>query len=223
MTNDAPIKTKKSPYRASPIGELAPYSWITKPDTQFNQQGVYHGKLILSGDEAKAFLASLDTLVDEAFTSEIEKKPKAKQSKYSKYLPYEEETNEETGEATGRLVITFKQNAKIIPKDTSKPSQDIKIRVEDSQGNEIPGNIFIRGGSKVRFKFSPRTVTMEQSQKIGIRLDFSAIQIIELVTAESNGSRFGAVEGGFVYKVGGSSKPTDSDVAEQAETSSGDY
>ena len=65
-------------YQPSPIG-IARHSWINKPDTKFNTEGLYHTGLIMGDgvvstvEEAQAFKALIDADVEVAYADEFAK------------------------------------------------------------------------------------------------------------------------------------------------------
>lgn len=176
-------------FKVSPIGEFL-YPWVNKPDTKFNEEGVYSVDLALSGRAAEELKAMIDGAAEEAFEAETDKMTPAQKKAYSKYVPYEDEEDDE-GTATGRTIFHFKQNAKIKTKDGD--IKEIKIEVRDSK--DKPVNVAVYGGSEGRIMFTTRNIKMTSTKQAGVRLDFSKVQITKLQKASGGG--FGAVDGGF--------------------------
>ena len=186
-----PAKKKKQPFKYSPIG-IAHYPWINKADTKFKEGGIYSVDLVASGPEAVKLKDELQAMLAaelESFTADMTVKDK---KSWAVHPPYEVLTDD-ADVATGEIKFSFRQNAKIKAKDSDKV-HDIKIQQFDSQGNETKASIF--SGSKLRVMFTTRFIPMQSTKKLVMRLDFSAVQIIELVKGKRPG--FDKVEGGYV-------------------------
>lgn len=182
-------------YKTSPIG-TARHCWINRPDTKFNADGLYHTKLVLEGDDAAAFKAEIDADVERAYTEEADKavsegmKP-AELKKWSKYYPYEVETDDENGNPTGRVIFVFKQNAQIRLKDgTVKP---FEVGIRDRKNKAINDNVF--GGAEIRVLYAPRAIKMATAKQFGVRLDFSMVQLIK--SAPKSGGGFDEIDGAY--------------------------
>lgn len=188
----------KKTFYTSPVG-VALYPWINKPDTKYNPEGLFKVKLAVGGDEANTLKAQIDGFVDEAYEEYAkgdEKRPAwtpKDRKAWGKQYPYEEETDEE-GAPTGRILFTFKQNATIHLKDGT--TKDVTIGIRDSEDKALDVAIF--GGSKLRVMFSPRQSVLQTSKKVGVRLDFALVQVIELAKGSGSSLGFGAYEGGYV-------------------------
>lgn len=180
-----------SHYKPSPQGE-AIHPWINKPDTKYNAEGLFHVDLAVSGQEGQDMMEEVRLESDAAFeriVAEKELKP-AEAKKWSTYYPYTVEEDEE-GKPTGRVIFKFKQNAKIRQPDGAMKKFIMGIR--DSADKALKDvNIF--PGAILRAMWKARAVTMSGTKQIGVRLDFSMVQVI----AQADNRRgFGAVEGGF--------------------------
>lgn len=222
--SDTETKPKKNPYRDTPLGtELKPWAWFQKADTKFNQLGVYHGKLAFDPTNAdhKAFLDSVVAEAEAALAAHIEKLPPGQKKQWSLFVPIEPEYDQQ-GNETGRQIVEFKQNAKIVPKDPAAEPVDVKIEFYDSRGTEIPGGVWLGAGSEVVISYAPRVIAMASAKKVGVRLDFKRVQVVELVKPQSGGKRgMKAVSsGGYVHGA-----KSDADVAGAADKAAeeGDY
>lgn len=184
-------------YKPSFIG-VARHAWINKPDTKYNTEGLYHVGLIgdLSDATVQAFKDEIDAAVDLAFAEEVEKaKLKPAQAKaWSKYYPYVEEKDEDTGVPTGRIIANFKQNAIMTLRDGSKKVFVMGIR--DSMNKAVPKDTPVYGGATIRVLYKPRNVKVAGTKQFGVRLDFSMVQLLK--AAERTGAGFDEVEGGYV-------------------------
>lgn len=212
-------------YVPSPIGPVI-HPWFNKPDTKFNDDGLYHGKIVTSGPLAEKYAAEYQTMAEEAFAEHIQKLKDAgkltpaEAKKWSVYVPFEREEDDQ-GNLTGRIIFEVKQNAKIKLQDGSL--KEVKIGLYDSQDNEI--NVPIYGGSEVRVMWAPRVIPMPGQKRVGVRLDFSQVQVKTLKQSGGNGgSGFGALDDGYVADetsgsgFGGSSAPSG-----QTSSSDADY
>lgn len=200
-------------YDVSPALDFR-YPWINKADTEYNKDGLFHvdGVGRLADQEIIDLKASLDEAVDKAFADLTKDMKPGELKKWSKLYPYEMDEDDE-GNETGYIVFKFKQNAKIKLKDGS--TKNVKIGIRDSDDKLVSAQVF--NGTIGRVMYSERAIKVASSFKIGVRLDFAQVQIIEL--ASGSGGGFGKVEGGF--KGEASSKPAEDEAP--AEENVGDY
>lgn len=185
-------------YQMSPFG-VAVHPWINKPDTKFNELGLYKVGLLLSGPEAIAFKEAIDRAAQEGFDTimqEMADQSKAftpgERKKWSLYVPYEEKEDAD-GNKTGDIEFDFKQNAKIKLRDGS--TKDVTIAIKDANNSDMHKPVF--GGSVLRTMFAFRPIKMTSSKQAGVRLDFAAVQVRQLGTGAGGGFNFGVVEGGY--------------------------
>jgi hypothetical protein len=176
----------------SPIGEFTGFVWINKPDTKFNDDGVYKVDLTLEGDDAERLKDIIEAAAKTHLAEHTDEMPPAKAKKWSLYVPFDEE-EDEAGEPTGRTTFHFKQNAKIRSK--SGEVKDIAIEIRDSKDNII--NVPVFSGCEGRIMFSVRGIEMSSTSQAGVRLDFYKVQITKLAKGGSS-KGFGAVDDGFV-------------------------
>ncbi len=175
---------------------IARHCWVNKPDTKFNTDGLFHTKVVYEGQDAVDFKAEIDAFVEKAWQEESAKaieqgmKP-GELKKWSRYYPYEEETDAENGNPTGRLIVMFKQNHKIKLKDGSVKTFFVGIR--DRKNKETKDNVF--GGATIKVLYSPRNVKMSGVKQFGTRLDFSMVQLIK--AAPMSGGGFDEVDGDY--------------------------
>ncbi|CAE7866145.1 unnamed protein product, partial [Symbiodinium necroappetens] len=180
-------------FHISPIGEFQ-YPWVNKPDTKFNDDGLYSVDLILDGQDAAKLKAKIDGAAESYLNEHTDEMKPAQAKQWELYVPYNDELDEETGEPTGRTIFHFKQNAKIILKDGS--TKIVKIEIRDAGDNIINKQVF--GGSEGRVLFSMRGIAVSSSKKAGVRLDFAKVQVTQLIQGSAGSRGFGAVEGGYV-------------------------
>lgn len=198
---------------------VAQYIHVNEPDTKFKPENPeFKVDFILEGAPALAFKEKVDAQCEAAFEAfkETERyasmKPKD-QRELTIYRPYEEEEDDE-GNKTGRIIFNFKQNARIKLKDGTVKA--IKIGIYDASGTKEIHKPVTRG-SVLRVRYSFRALIMPQLKKVGIRMDFAAVQIKELASGGASGGGFGAVEG---YEDDGA---TYDSPAQQSGSDSADY
>lgn len=180
----------KTTFYTSPFGE-AIHPWINKPDTKFNEDGLFKLGLRLSGPEADKLKTAIDAAAEAAFDEMTAEMTPGERKKFSVYRPYAE-VEDDNGNPTGEIEFDFKQNAKIRLKDGTVKA--IKIGIQDSRGKDV--SVQVWGGSILRVMYSMRPIKMAGLKQIGVRLDFSMVQVKKL--GSGNSSRgFGAVEDGW--------------------------
>ena len=187
-------------YKDSPFGE-AVHPHFAVPDTKFNASGLFHVNLKLdtSKPDVKAFIAAIKEASEQAFKDYCEKEfgelsPKAREKKEAElsiYYPYSMEEDAE-GEETGYVLVDFKQNATIRLRDGTE--KKVVMAIYDAKGAEMqkdPGH-----GSVVRLRYAMRDIPMKSLKKVGVRLDFCAVQVRDFKPKSSGGGGgFGAVDG----------------------------
>jgi hypothetical protein len=137
----------------------AKFPWLTKADTKFNPDGVYKTDLILSSDEAKP----IATALKEHFAKHY---PKTKGK-----MPYAKEKDAD-GKETGDYVFKFKTK--------NKPA------LFDGAGKPIQ-NVNVFGGSKIIV--SATAAPYSTGGNTGVTLYLNAVQVVELVSGDSNGGQ----------------------------------
>lgn len=208
----------KSTYYDSPFG-VAVYPHLNKPDSKFNaDRPLYKTGLRLEGEAAQRMKEKVDEAAQAAFDEFMEEgdgkgMTPGERKKLSVYHPYTVE-EDDNGNPTGAIVFDFKQNAQIKLRDGTV--KDIVIGVYDAAGKEM--HKLVRGGSEIRVNYSMRPIPMKSLKQVGVRLDFSRVQVRKL--AEGNGGGFGAVDG---YEDDGSSDGFGADEAGGTSSGSADY
>lgn len=147
----------------------AAYPYITKADFQYNADGVFKTKLRVAEAEAADLITAIQEVVDDNFGS------KAKAAK----LPWKKDP--ETG------MVEFAMKSKFRPK------------VVDSGGKPIPETAIpaIYGGSTL--KIAGVLFPYNAGGNIGVSLQMSGVQIVELAEASGGNFDFGVEEGGFTH------------------------
>jgi hypothetical protein len=162
----------------SPKG-VAVYPKLNRADTKFNEDGVYSTKLLVSKDEAKAFVTQVKQVLKDYYeeTCKTQKKAKLKLAD----SPWKET---EDGE---NLEINFKLPAKV--KTKSGEAIELRPALFDCKGH--PTSELIGGGSviKIGCEASPWFVP---ALGVGITLRLRAVQVLELKSPSSGGNSFEA-------------------------------
>lgn len=181
----------------SPKGE-ARYAWITNPKTQFKQDGEYTLDVVFPLDEVEDFIATLDELNDKFFEKAKEGVKPTIAKGFVKGHPYKMEEDEE-GNETGNVIITFKTDAIITSKKTGKTWSG-KPNLFDAFGRKIEYDIKVGNGSVVKVAFLARPKGKNPLNAYGVKLVLKAVQIIELIEWDDGNAGsygFSEEEGGF--------------------------
>lgn len=188
-------KRKPLPKYNTPI-VTARYPHLNKPDTRFDDEGVYKCDGIAPADapETIELIAYLEGIRDAKF-DELDAK---KQKTYSKADVYEVELDD-AGDETGNVIFKTKLNAVGKNAKTNETWAN-SPKLFDSQGNKLPEDVSIWSGSKLIIAGKVMAYAMGSTKSVGVSLKCDGVQVLELVsgggqTAESFG--FGKVAGGF--------------------------
>lgn len=195
----------------TPVG-ISIHPWINKPDTKFNTNGVFHTKVVFdkSLPEVATLIAKIEEKAQERYDFLTKDLTPAERKKWKRYAPVEDELDDQTGEPTGRVILTFKRNHKIKIAATGE-EKELEVYVYDSLGNDIPGDDkpAIFGGTTMKVLFTFRDVKVPGTKNAGVKLDFFAVQIDQL--SKGRGRSIGAINGddpdsastsGYVYRAG---------------------
>lgn len=173
-----------SKIKTSPKGETV-YPWITQPDTQFNTDGVYHTKLLVDGEEAKATIKIINDVIAKEIAKQHQKTPDDIKPVNRAPLPYKEMED-------GRVEFNFKMRASGINSITKQPFTQ-SPRIVDDQLNEFPKDKNIFGGSIVKINYEPVGYNVAGTG-IGCTLRLKAVQVFKLVENTSVTQGFTKVE-----------------------------
>ena len=168
------------------------YPWLNNPDTKYKEEGMYHTLLLLDEAEHNQMAATLQPILDEFVSDELESTPARKS--WSINLPFEEELDDQ-GDATGKFAWKFTQVAKIVRE--GKDPLTFNITLLDAKTK--PCNVQVGGGSEAKIKFQVRPYAMSTSKSFGLSLKPGTVQIITLVERVSSNDTSGfEEEEGFV-------------------------
>ena len=188
---------KKIPLKKfnTPVG-VAKYPHLNKPDTRFDDAGVYKCDVIVAanGEGVQELVTYLEGIRDAKF-DELDAK---KQKTYTR-APVCEVELDDAGDETGNIVFKTKLNAVGQNKTTGDTWLNTP-KLFDSTGNPLPSDTAIWSGSKLIIAGKVMPYAMGSTKLVGVSLKCDGVQVIELVsgggqTADSFG--FGKVDGGF--------------------------
>lgn len=165
------------------------HPWLNRPDTKFNEDGLFHVKGIGAGDQVEKMKAVIQAAAEAALAEHVQEMKPMEAKKWGLYVPMEE-VEDDNGVATGETKFDFKQNAKITLRD--KTTKDIAIELRDAKDNIVDVPIF--GGTEGRIMYTLRPIVMTSSKQVGVRLDFFKVQVIKLAERKGGGAGFGAVD-----------------------------
>jgi len=160
---------KKIPVNISPIG-VSSYPYLNKPDTCFDDDGIYHVKMLFTKKEVKLIQDIVEPLMDGGF-----------------YNPIKPELDEDD-KPTGRYIVRFKMRA-IMKINGERVSQ--KPILTDTTGNPVISNI--GSGSKLRIAY--QAVPFDAGNG-GVTLRMKAVRVVELVKY-TPGVQWGVDDEGF--------------------------
>ena len=144
----------KIPVNISPIG-VAAYPHLNKPDTRFDDDGIYQVNMIYSKKEVKEIQDIVEPLMNGGF-----------------HNPVKPELGEDD-KPTGKFNVRFKMKALMKIKGKRVAQRPV---LTDTAGNRVISNI--GGGSKLRIAY--QAVPFDQG-KGGVTLRMKAVRVIELV------------------------------------------
>lgn len=171
-------------------GVLAPYAYLTKADTKYNDRGLYKAVVTLSNDDPRC-QAMIDEIVAahtenyEAICEEYKTNPpKAKPGK-KPLKPYEGEMpfcdNED-----GTTSFTFKSYASFTDKKTQEIVQR-QLAIVDGRGKKLASVPMIAGGSEVKVKYSLVPYGFTAVAGASVKLQLEAVMLLKLVEFGGSG------------------------------------
>jgi hypothetical protein len=169
---------------------VARWPKVNKPDTKFDENGVYSVDLILDGKDAETLIKQITEVRDAGYKEICAKEKKAKLKLAP--MPFKAEEADD-GTETGRTIFKFKLKAKGKSRDGSMYER--KVALFDSKG--APSKAEIWGGSTIKVAFEPRAWFVAV-HGVGVALQLKAVQVIELVSKGSGDSQsfgFGKEDG----------------------------
>ncbi|QOC54163.1 hypothetical protein [Caulobacter vibrioides] len=183
--NDQKILTPKG---------VAIYPHLNKADTKYNADGRFHTKLALDADdpETQAFVAKLEAIRDEVFDKKyaelVEAKKVARAKEMTKGPVFKVEVDDETGEETGRLLITVAMKHRVVSKKDGK-TYFLVPKYFNAKRVQLKNPPIIGSNSLLRCFVEPWASLKEDTKSVNVTLRLDAVQII---TLSSFGQRSGA-------------------------------
>lgn len=176
---------KTYPKLVSPKG-TAIWPRLNEPDTKYKPEGEFTCRLEFDADspEAKAFVAKLEKLRDEAFDEFVKENPKKKKATVAEVCREETDDN---GDETGKITFNFKMKHKITRKSDNKVFTKWPAIV-NAKRELLKNPPKIGGGSQLKVSFEAVPYFMESAKEFGLTLRMVAVQVINLVEFGS-GSR----------------------------------
>lgn len=176
--------TKKRRYSdmVTPKG-TAGYIWVHKPDTKFDEDGVYKADVTFAAADVAGIATRLREIAHEYKEDQVEAAPADRKGKL-KTAAVAEPTipvYDEDGNPTGDVKLRFKQKAIIRFRDGS--SKEAKPWIKDAKKQNTEAIPY--AGSVVRVVFQPAPYYVASSNTFGVTLRFVGLQIIELVSGGS--------------------------------------
>jgi hypothetical protein len=156
----------------TPVG-IARYPSLNKPDTKFDEVGVYKVNLEMSAEGAEPFLSQVESLLAEFVA---QKKTELKKDKLKMHqAPWEENDGQ----------VQLKLKVKALGKDKAGETYSRAPKLFNASGEVITDNI--GGGSKLKVAVVPYC-WYTASLGAGVTLQPKAVQVLELVTWGDGGS-----------------------------------
>jgi hypothetical protein len=152
---------------------IARYPSLNKPDTKFDEVGVYKVNLEMSAEDAEPFLSQVEALLAEFVA---QKKAELKKDKLKMHAaPWEENDGQ----------VQLKLKVKALGKDKAGETYSRAPKLFNASGEVITDNI--GGGSKIKVAVVPYC-WYTASLGAGVTLQPKAVQVLELVTWGDGGS-----------------------------------
>jgi hypothetical protein len=185
---------------------------LNDPDTKFKPEGEFSAKTRMKPkDFPKDILTKLEAMLAEfkaEKVAELKAKKEGAKAKTLKIAPIlREETDKETGEATGYITVNAKMKHSGVAKKTGKPwkrwpnlfdAKGAKIRGTD--GKALKAVPAIWGGTEGKVAVEAFPYYTPKDNEIGIAFKLEAFQLLKLVTGGGQSASdygFGEEEDGY--------------------------
>lgn len=187
---------QKKQKMTSPRG-VAVYPKLDKPDTKFKAEGVYSIKLRVSQEVADQLVSKLKPILDEYKAGEEFNKVAKKVGKAKvKQLDWYKDVNDDEGNPTGEVTMTFAAKASGKKKDGSEWKRG-PVATFDAKGTPLPKGTQVWSGSEVKVSFTPMP-WINPKGEYGVKLGLEAVQVLKLVSGgarDASDYGFGEEEG----------------------------
>lgn len=190
---------------------IAIFPKLHKPDTKWKAEGQYTVRLridpaTIPADLYTKFEALRDEKADEVRADLKAKKEGAKvKSLKIKPVAFAPETDKESGEETGSVIVNAKMTASGVSKKDGKPWTR-KPDIFDAKGKKLAKCPLVFGGSELKVACEARAYYSPKDNEVGVSIQLNGAQIIKLVT----GGDRSAADYGFAEEDGYEEAPEDS-------------
>lgn len=206
----------------------ARFPWLSAPDTKFDSDGVFKTDQVIPSDEP--IIAKIQELAEKALEEAKEEliakggKGAAQAKKLQLHVPFEDDYDD-SGDETGNVIVKVKSKASGTTKKGEKWER--KIPIFDASGKHLKNPPAIYGGSVLAVEVEVNPFAMPATNKAGVTLRISAVQIHELASGSGGGSAsshgFGVVDGGYVAEEDEAPQSSFSEPAEEQFDDSDDF
>jgi hypothetical protein len=171
--NNANKRNGKRESLVTPLGTLV-WPYLTRPDTKFSGDGVYHTYFTLPENDAKALQQIIDAEIDKAVEDARQELPQGSKKPIKRSAPpYRVNDN-------GEIEFSFKMRASGVNKKTGK-AFSFRPAILDHALKELPISLAIHGGTqaKISYHIAPYYKALVGA---GVTLRLQGVQIFKLVT-----------------------------------------
>lgn len=172
----------------SVLGTAEPFAYIAKPDTKYNDRGIYKVSLTIPNNKCQGMIDAIVKAHEEnyeALVEEYEANPPQTQRGKKPLKPYEGDMPfMDNGDGT--TTFTFKCYGSFIDKKTGETKQ-INLVVVDSKGKKMKDIPLIAGGSKLKVKYSMIPFGWSKVAGASVKLQLESVMLVELATFGAGG------------------------------------
>ena len=178
--------SNKKPTTLTPRG-VAIYPHLNTADTKWHATGKFHTKLAMAVDDpqVQAFIAELEQLRDEkyqeVYDALVADKKLARAKEVTKSDVVKAEVDEETGDETGRVIISVSMNHKVTSKKDGK-TYTLFPKYINAKREQLQNPPRIGGGSLLRCLVTPDAYFKQDNKSVGVSLRLDTVQLIKLVS-----------------------------------------
>jgi len=177
---------KKMLKLVSPVG-TARYAYLDFPSTKFAE--IYKVDLIVPSDKSVEFRKQLDEKAQEAYDEAC--KEHAKDRKIIKQHPAYSVDTDDDGNETGNFIFKFKGSTNFTKKDGTVVEKKVKAFDSKAKPIQMPS---VYTGSTIRVEFVPISYYNPSNRTSGISLRILSVQVLDLVTFDTDGKARGYAE-----------------------------
>lgn len=173
---------KKKVY-TSVLGTAEPFAYIAKPDTKFNDRGVYKVQLTIPNNKCQGMIDAIVKCHEENYAARVEEfeaNPPQVQRGKKPLMPYEGDMPFMDNN-DGTTTFFFKCYGSFVDKKTGETKQ-INLVVVDSKGKKIQDVPLIAGGSKLKVKYSMIPFGWSKVAGASVKLQLESVMLVELAT-----------------------------------------